>query len=83
MVDEFGMWDWSRISPFIPVPVARKIAATKPPSPSLGPDVPGWRWESNRVFSMSSVYERGLVRTLTIRSVGGAICGLLMDVVER
>ncbi|KAK8690297.1 hypothetical protein V6N13_088993 [Hibiscus sabdariffa] len=58
MVDEFGMWDWSRILPFIHVPVARKIAAIKPPSPSFGLDVPGWRWESNRVFSMSSAYER-------------------------
>ncbi|KAK8605081.1 hypothetical protein V6N13_082538 [Hibiscus sabdariffa] len=58
MVDEFGMWDWSRILTFIHVPVARKIAAIKPPSPSFGPDVPGWRWESNRVFSMSLAYER-------------------------
>ncbi|KAK8995316.1 hypothetical protein V6N11_069754 [Hibiscus sabdariffa] len=65
MVDEFGMWDWSRILTFIHVPVARKIAAIKPPSPSFGPDVPGWRWESNRVFSMSLAYER-LATTLWV-----------------
>ncbi|KAK8499896.1 hypothetical protein V6N12_042731 [Hibiscus sabdariffa] len=55
--DYFGGWDWSQISPFIPIHIARKIATIKPSSASLGSDVPGWRWESNRTFSTSSAYE--------------------------
>ncbi|KAL4348073.1 hypothetical protein GQ457_17G010470 [Hibiscus cannabinus] len=37
--------------------VLRKIAAIRPPHPSQGNDVIGWRWEKSRKFSLKSAYK--------------------------
>ncbi|KAK8705482.1 hypothetical protein V6N13_049084 [Hibiscus sabdariffa] len=33
------------------------MAATSPPDPQLGSDVPGWRWDEKRDFRVSSAYQ--------------------------
>ncbi|KAK8614387.1 hypothetical protein V6N13_122747 [Hibiscus sabdariffa] len=42
---------------WLPADTLEAIAAIKPPRPDTGVDVPGWRWESNRTFSIRSAYK--------------------------
>ncbi|KAK8522916.1 hypothetical protein V6N12_056609 [Hibiscus sabdariffa] len=51
-----------------------KIAATLPPRPQYGTDLPGWRWEERRHFTLGSTYDffnewRGADTFLLIQSV--------------
>ncbi|KAK9010241.1 hypothetical protein V6N11_036754 [Hibiscus sabdariffa] len=57
MVDDAGSWDWARLSQWLPHATLEKIAAVKPPQIGAGTDVPGWRWEKNRNFSVKSAYK--------------------------
>ncbi|KAK8983129.1 hypothetical protein V6N11_057883 [Hibiscus sabdariffa] len=57
MVAVNGDWDWNRMCQWLPADTLEAIAAIKPPRPDTGVDVPGWRWESNRTFSIRSAYK--------------------------
>ncbi|KAK8578972.1 hypothetical protein V6N12_069310 [Hibiscus sabdariffa] len=56
MTNAIGMWDWNCFSHVLSEQILQKISAIRPPMSSLGPDVPSWRWESNRLFSTMSAY---------------------------
>ncbi|KAL4377932.1 hypothetical protein GQ457_02G028840 [Hibiscus cannabinus] len=57
MVAINGNWDWNRMYQWLPADTLEAIATIKPPRPDAGADVPGWRWESNRTFSVRSAYK--------------------------
>ncbi|KAL4283171.1 hypothetical protein GQ457_16G011860 [Hibiscus cannabinus] len=57
MVAENGDWNWSQICQWLSDDALAAIAAIKPPRPDAGADVPGWRWESNRNFTVRSAYK--------------------------
>ncbi|KAK8971916.1 hypothetical protein V6N11_035601 [Hibiscus sabdariffa] len=57
MVDERGEWNWSRLWGLLPMETLERLAACPPPRSHYGDDVPGWRWDDNRKFTVSSVYE--------------------------
>ncbi|KAK8685579.1 hypothetical protein V6N13_041579 [Hibiscus sabdariffa] len=57
MVAVNGDWDWNQMCQWLPADALEAIAAIKPPRPDAGADVPGWRWENNRAFSVRSAYK--------------------------
>ncbi|KAL4279829.1 hypothetical protein GQ457_03G024220 [Hibiscus cannabinus] len=57
MIAVNGDWDWNQMFQWLPADSLEAIAAIKPPRPNAGADVPGWRWESNRTFSVRSAYK--------------------------
>ncbi|KAK8492147.1 hypothetical protein V6N11_082303 [Hibiscus sabdariffa] len=56
IVDTNGGWDWNRLNRWLPHDKLEAVAAVKPPQPSSGADIPGWRWERNQGFSVRSAY---------------------------
>ncbi|KAK8483501.1 hypothetical protein V6N11_065382 [Hibiscus sabdariffa] len=52
MVDVRGDWDWVRLRGLLPKEVLDRIAAYPTPKAHYGSDVPGWRWDDNRIFSL-------------------------------
>ncbi|KAK8684550.1 hypothetical protein V6N13_040572 [Hibiscus sabdariffa] len=56
MVSADGDWDWDRLREVLPEVILDHLAATPPPLPHLGADVPGWRWDDKREFRVSSAY---------------------------
>ncbi|KAK8593435.1 hypothetical protein V6N12_045516 [Hibiscus sabdariffa] len=57
MVDTNGDWDWNRLNQWLPHEKLEAIAAVKLPRLGSGADIPGWRWERNRIFSVRSAYK--------------------------
>ncbi|KAK8649249.1 hypothetical protein V6N13_129982 [Hibiscus sabdariffa] len=56
MVTDQVDWDWDRLREVLPDEVLEHLAATPPPLHHLGEDVPGWRWDDKREFTVKSAY---------------------------
>ncbi|KAK8998923.1 hypothetical protein V6N11_070102 [Hibiscus sabdariffa] len=56
MLHPSGDWDWNRIKALLPLDTVERIVAVSPPRANYGTDLPGWRWEINRRFSVASAY---------------------------
>ncbi|KAL4279937.1 hypothetical protein GQ457_03G021630 [Hibiscus cannabinus] len=56
MVSESGDWDWARLCGVLPPRLLEQIATVLPPQSEAGPDVPSWRLEDRRIFTMKSAY---------------------------
>ncbi|GMI75689.1 hypothetical protein HRI_001238200 [Hibiscus trionum] len=57
MVTGFGDWDWRQLEPILPDEILAKLEAIQPPRAWFGEDVPSYRWEENKVFSVRSAYQ--------------------------
>ncbi|KAL4384089.1 hypothetical protein GQ457_15G019500 [Hibiscus cannabinus] len=55
MVDNYGNWDWSRLSLLLPQAMLDRVVAIPPPSVALGQDRPGWPSLKNQSFSLVAV----------------------------
>ncbi|KAK9015627.1 hypothetical protein V6N11_006726 [Hibiscus sabdariffa] len=65
MVAANGGWNWNQLCQWLPADALAATAAIKPPRPDAGADVPGWRWENNRTFSVRSAYKALTADTTT------------------
>ncbi|KAL4368559.1 hypothetical protein GQ457_05G007400 [Hibiscus cannabinus] len=56
MVSESGDWDWARLCGVLPPRLLEQVGTVLPPHSEAGPDVPSWRLEDRRIFTMKSAY---------------------------
>ncbi|KAK8578914.1 hypothetical protein V6N12_069258 [Hibiscus sabdariffa] len=57
MVTQSGEWDWQTLNLVLPYHVLQHIAVVLPPRLGLGNDLPSWRWETDKHFSIKSAYQ--------------------------
>ncbi|GMJ10780.1 hypothetical protein like AT3G24255 [Hibiscus trionum] len=56
MVTTLGEWDWRYLETLLSDTILAKLEAIQPPRAWFGEDVPCYRWEENRCFSVRSAY---------------------------
>ncbi|KAL4311745.1 hypothetical protein GQ457_01G021110 [Hibiscus cannabinus] len=56
MVRSDGQWDWAHFQHLLPQNVLDYIDAVKPPFFGIVANKPGWRWETNSLFTIKFVY---------------------------
>ncbi|KAK8600980.1 hypothetical protein V6N12_050825 [Hibiscus sabdariffa] len=74
MVDEFGGWDWCRLSPWLSKDTLEKITAVMPPQMGLGTDRSRWRWKDNCNFTTRSAYSALSAESMTNGSERCSVC---------
>ncbi|KAK8575350.1 hypothetical protein V6N12_063025 [Hibiscus sabdariffa] len=57
MVSASGDWDWVRLRELLPQHLLEQIAVEVLPHYEASPDIPSWRLEDRRVFTMKSAYD--------------------------
>ncbi|KAL4367400.1 hypothetical protein GQ457_05G030190 [Hibiscus cannabinus] len=57
MVSASSDWDWVRLRGLLPQHLLEQITAEVPPHYEAGPDIPSWRLEDRRVFTMKYAYD--------------------------
>ncbi|KAE8730548.1 hypothetical protein F3Y22_tig00002919pilonHSYRG00157 [Hibiscus syriacus] len=58
MVDNYGSWDWNYLNGVLTKEIFSYIAAIKPPVDNGGFDIPIWKWDKHKRFTVKSAYKQ-------------------------